>query len=101
MMLSLARQPQSQIGSLRFNENGSTSLANRPLLCADAVLESEGVPKMEDLYSSTGQLLQALQNFRAASFEYQPNAAYSEDDCRLQMSYMILRRSLLPKIVGL
>lgn len=101
IMLALARQPQSRIGSLRFNEDGSISLANRPLICANAILENEGVPKMEGLYSSTGQLLQALQDFRAASFEAQPNAVYSEDDCRLQMTYMVILRSILPKVVDL
>lgn len=102
MMLSLARIPQSRIGSLRFNENGSISLASRPLFCANTILEAEGAPKMEErMYESTGQLLRALYDFRTGAFRSQPNAVYDEEDCRLQMSYMLLLQSILPSVVDL
>lgn len=68
-MLSLARISQSRIGLLRLNEDGSISLASRPLFCANTILEAEGAPKMEErMYNSTGQLLRALYDFRTGAF---------------------------------
>lgn len=102
MMLSLARISQSRIGSLRFNEDGSISLASRLLFCTNTILEAEGAPKMEErMYNSTSQLLRALYDFRTGAFRSQPNAVYDEDDCRLQMSYMLLLQSILPSVVDL
>ncbi|KAF2211225.1 hypothetical protein CERZMDRAFT_85420 [Cercospora zeae-maydis SCOH1-5] len=101
IMLSLARQPQRRIGSLRFNDDGSISLASRPLLCAHSILESEGAPRMEGLYSTSGQFLQALQDFRASAFASQANAVHDEEDCRLQMSHMVLLRSIIPQLINL
>ena len=46
IMLSLAKKAQSSIGSLRFNDDTSVTLANRPLLCTSSILESEGAPKV-------------------------------------------------------
>ncbi|KAK0703644.1 hypothetical protein B0T26DRAFT_757170 [Lasiosphaeria miniovina] len=44
-MLSLARVPQPRIGSFPFDAADRTVvLANRPLLCCAAILESEGAP---------------------------------------------------------
>ncbi|KAM3414212.1 hypothetical protein BST61_g10870 [Cercospora zeina] len=101
IILSLARQPQGRIGSLRFNDDCSISLASRPLLCAHTILESEGAPRMEGLYSTSGQFLQALQDFRASAFAFQANAVHDEEDCRLQMSHMVLLRSIIPNVIDL
>lgn len=101
IMLSLASQPQHQIGSLRYNKDGSVSLSNRPMLCAQNILENEGAPRMEGLYSSSGQFLQALQDGRANNFASQLHAVHDEEDCRLQMAQMVLLRSIVPKAFDL
>ncbi|SMY20491.1 unnamed protein product [Zymoseptoria tritici ST99CH_1A5] len=101
IMLSLARTPHPRIGSLRFNDDGSISLASRPLICAISVLENEGAPRLEGPYTSTGPFLQALQEFRANVFTNQPNAVHDKEDCRQQMAYMVLLRSIVPQIFNL
>jgi hypothetical protein len=95
IMLSLANKPQSRIGSLRFNDDGSTTLATRPLLCATSILESEGAPKVVDqTYATLGGFTDAMLRFRDDAFRAQPNAVNDEEDCRLQMFQMVLLRRM-------
>jgi hypothetical protein len=94
-MLSLASKPQQRIGSLRINDDGSTTLANRPLLCATSILESEGAPKVVDQpYTTLGSFADALLRFREDAVRAQPTAANDEEDCRLQMLQMVLLRRM-------
>lgn len=98
VMLSLASKAQSRIGSLRFNDDGSTTIANRPLLCAHSILESEGAPRtVNRTYTTSGTFIDDLLRFREEAFRAQPNAVNDEDDCYLQMLHMILLRLLKPQ----
>lgn len=100
IMLSLASEPQPYIGSLRFNDDGSTALANRPLLCANLILESEGAPRVVDkTYVTLGSFTDAMLRFREEAFCAQPNAVNDEHDCRLQMLQMILLRRMKAHLV--
>lgn len=95
IMLSLASKPQPHIGSLRFNDDGSTTLATRPLLCASSILESKGAPKVVDqTYTTLGSFTDAMLRFREDAFRAQPNAVNDEEDCRLQMFQMVLLRRI-------
>lgn len=94
-MLSLASKPQPRIGSLRFNDDGTITLANRPLLCATSILESEGAPKVVDqTYTTLGSFTDAVLRFREEAFRAQPNAVNDEEGCRLQMLQMVLLRRM-------
>ena len=89
IMLSLASKPQSHIGSLRFNDDGSIILANRPLFCTNSLLESEGMARTVDkTYATTGDFVDDMLRFREEVFRAQPNAVNDEDDCRLQMLHL-------------
>lgn len=95
IMISLASKAQPRIGSLWFNDDGSTTLANRPLLCANFVLESEGAPKFVDKkYATIGTFFDDMLRFRKEAFRAQPNAVNDEEDCHLQMYQMTLLRRM-------
>lgn len=91
IMISLARKAQPRIGSLRFNDDGFTTLGSRPLLCANSILESEGAPRVSNkTYTTTGSLIDDMLQFRKEAFLAQPNAVNDEEDCLSQMCHMVL-----------
>lgn len=84
IMLQLASKPYSCIGSLDFNGDGSTTLANLPLSCIDPILESESAPEVVDqTYTPNGIFINAMLRFREKAFRAQPNAVNYEEGCRL------------------
>lgn len=97
IMLSLASKPQPCIGSLRFDDDGSTKLATRPLFCAHSILESEGAPRaLNGTYTNHLSFIKDMLRFREEAFAAQPNAVNDEEDCYLQMLHMMLLRRLRP-----
>jgi hypothetical protein len=100
IMLSLAKKQQSCIGSLRFNDDTSITLATRPLLCTSSTLESEGAPKiLNRTYKTCGHFIDDLLNFRQEAFSAQPNAVNDEADCHLQMLHITMLRLLKSQFV--
>ena len=100
IMLSLAKKAQSSIGSLRFNDDTSVTLANRPLLCTSSILESEGAPKILDqTYKTCGHFIDDMLKFREEAFSAQPNAVNDEEDCHLQMLHITMLRLLKSQFV--
>lgn len=100
LMLSLARKTQSCIGSLRLNDDGSTTLSSRPILCTNSILESEGAPRTVDrTYATVGSFIDDMIRFRDEAFRAQPNAVNDEEDCHLQMLHMVLLRLLKHQFV--
>jgi hypothetical protein len=80
-MLSLAKKQQSCIGSLRFNDDGSITLTDRPLLCTSSILESEGAPKiLNRTYKTAGHFIDDMLKFREEAFSAQSNAVNDEED---------------------
>lgn len=97
IILSLASKAQPLIGSLRFNDDGSTTLSSRPLFCAHSILESEGAPRaLNGLYTTNTSFITDMLRFREEAFRAQPNAVNDEEDCYLQMLHMTLLRRLRP-----
>ena len=97
ILLSLARIPQSQIGSFQFNDDGSVTLTNRPLSCSMMILENEGATRTmqrNDVFRCTDAYVSEMLTFHDHRFLSQPNAAYSEGDCRGQMAVKTLLRVL-------
>lgn len=97
ILLSLARIPQAQIGSFQFNANGIVSLANRPLSCSMMILENDGATRTiqrNDTFSCTDAFVSDTLTFHDQRFLSQPNAVYSEGDCRGQMAVKTLLRVL-------
>ena len=97
ILLSLARIPQPHIGSFRFHDNGTITLANRPLSCSMIILENDGAARtiqMNDTYSCTDAFVSDMLSFHDHRFLSQPNAVYGENDCRGQMAVKTLLRVL-------
>lgn len=100
LCISLARHTQPCIGALRFDNNGIVHLSQPPVLCGNAILESEtGLVALNRTYSSTDRFVYDMLGFRDRVLLAQPNAANDEDDCRLQMAHIVLVRALLPQLV--
>lgn len=96
-MLSLARIPQMRIGSFRFNQNGTVTLTNRPLSCSMMILENDDgtrTVQKDETFGCTDAYVSDMLAFHDQRFLSQPNAVYSEDDCREQMAVKTLLRVL-------
>lgn len=97
ILLSLARIPQAQIGSFQFHGNGVVTLSNRPLCCATMIAENDGATRIQqrnDTYTCTEAFVSDTITFHDHRFLSQPNAVYSENDCRAQMAVKTLLRVL-------
>lgn len=102
IMISLARLPLPRIGAFQFNADGTITLSNRPLCCSTVLLENDGAPrtmKPDDTYSSTDAFASDLITFHDQRFLSQPNATFSEDDCREQMTVKALLRVLAHRYI--
>jgi hypothetical protein len=98
--LSLASKAQPRIGSLRFNDDGSTTLTNRPLFCTHSILESEGAPRaLNGTYTTNVSFINDMLRFCEEAFSAQSNAVNDEEDCYLQMFHLMLLRRLKPHFV--
>jgi len=101
-MLSLARVPQARIGSFQFHDNGTVTLTNRPLSCSVMILENDGAPRTmsrDETFVCTDAFVSDMLTFYDYRFLSQPNAVYSDDDCRAQMAVKALLRVLSPRHV--
>lgn len=97
LILSMARIPQPRIGAFKFQDDGTVTLTNRPLTCATAILENEGAPRViqrSDTYVCTEAFVSDMLTFHDNRFLSQPNATYSEEDCRGQMAVKALLRTV-------
>lgn len=102
IIISLARFPQTRTSCYRFNDDGSITLDNPPLLCANIILKSESVSRtLNDLPCDSDTFPTDLLSFRMAAFRNNPNAIYDEDDCHLQMANMTLLQAVLPRLVDI
>lgn len=100
LTIYLARQQQSHIGALRFDDDGLIRLLGPPLLCGNAILASEtGLKSLDRVYTSAERFLYDILAFRDQVLRAQLNAANDEDDCRLQMAHSVLLRALTPQVV--
>jgi hypothetical protein len=102
LILSLAQIPQPRIGSLRYHNNGTLSLSNRPLSCSTIMLENEGAPRImqrSDTYTCTDAFVSEMLAFHDQRFLSQPNRVFNEEDCRGQMAVHTLLRTLSHKYI--
>ncbi|KAK3693277.1 hypothetical protein B0T22DRAFT_476134 [Podospora appendiculata] len=96
ILFSLARLPQQRIGAFQFNNDGIITLSNRPLSCSIVLLENDGAPRtmeVNDTYTCTDAFASDTLTFHDNRFLSQPNAIYTEDDCRAQMAVKTLLRA--------
>lgn len=91
-LLSLARIPQTRIGSFQFHNDGTVTLTNRPLLF-NVISENDGAARTMQgniTFSCTDAFVSDMLTFHDHRFLSQPNAVYDEGDCRGQMAVKTL-----------
>ncbi|UNI16386.1 hypothetical protein JDV02_002821 [Purpureocillium takamizusanense] len=96
IMVALSRAPWPRIGSFRFNDNDTITLANRRLLCSTTILESEGTPRTmqtNETYACTEPFVADLIHLHDNRLLSNPSATDEEDDCRSQMAVRALLRT--------
>ncbi|KAK0655450.1 hypothetical protein B0T16DRAFT_314830 [Cercophora newfieldiana] len=95
ILLSLARVPQPRIGSFHFSDDGMVTLTNRPLLCNVAILENDGAPRtIDETYPCVEPFVADLLDLHDGHFLANQNAVEDANDCRCQMAYRTLLRTL-------
>lgn len=97
LMLGLAQAPLSRIGSFTFHNDGTISLANRPLTAEVAILENDGakqVMSLDETYEHVGSYVADLLDLHDNRFSAQPNAIKDEADRYYQMTIQMLLRSM-------
>lgn len=97
VMLSLARVPQRRIGSFHFNDDGTITLANRPLMSSIAILENDGTPRALQkgrTYAATDSFVSDVLGFYDKRLATYPNALIDEEHCRGEMASKVLLRAL-------
>lgn len=95
IMCSLASFPQPRIGAFRFHDDGTISLTNRPLTCSMMILENDGARRTmqtNDTFNCTDAYVSDMLTLHDHRFLSEPNAVYSEGDCRGQMAVKTLLR---------
>ncbi|KAI9839089.1 MAG: hypothetical protein M1837_002228 [Sclerophora amabilis] len=103
ILLSLARSPLPQIGSLTLNDQGLLSLTNRPLTVKLQQLENEGIPTNIDrdlTYSTTDAYYLDLLAYHDNRIRHQPNSVHTENDGRGQMAVLAAMRAVLPSFMS-
>ena len=99
IMLSVGRIPQPRIGSFTFDENGSLSLTNRPLMMQLNQLENEAIDTgigRSNVYTNTIPFALDLIQFHDEYVRQQPNAIIDKDDGEVQMATFACMRTVLP-----
>ena len=99
IMLSLARKPLPQIGSLTIDDQGILSLTNRPLTLRLHHLENEGIPThigRNLTYETVDTYLLDLLAYHNNRLRNQPNSIRDEYDGRAQIAALTAMRALYP-----
>ncbi|KAH7333502.1 hypothetical protein BKA65DRAFT_527621 [Rhexocercosporidium sp. MPI-PUGE-AT-0058] len=98
IILSLNKSPLAAIGSLTLNDQGFTTLANRPLTLQIQSLENEGIPTTigrGSTYSAVEPYLLDLLSCHDNRISFQPNAIHDQDDGEQQMAALTMMRAVL------
>lgn len=97
IMLAVSRVKQPRIGAFRFNDDGTITLSNRPLMCATMILENEGTPRtMEtgETYGCTDAFASDMITLHDNRLRSNPSAADDEADCRGLMAVRAMMRTM-------
>lgn len=98
LMLSLARTPQSRIGSWRFNsDDGTISLTNRPLMCSTMIFENSGTPRTiqeDQTFCCTDSFVSDTLTLHDEYFRHNPHAVADKDDALERMAMRTLLRAV-------
>ncbi|KAM3450738.1 hypothetical protein MY3296_005892, partial [Beauveria thailandica] len=96
VMLSLARVPQSVIGSYQFNALDSTiRLTNRPLICSTIIMENSDTPRtIHNTYQDVGRFTSDMLTMHDNYLLHQPHAVRDADDAQERFAIRTLLRAV-------
>jgi len=103
IMLSLSRTSLPHIGSLTINNEGITSLTNRPLTLELEQLENENIPtniSRSTTYSAVDMYLLDLLDCHDSRLQNQRNAIRGEEDGRNQIAAIVIMRAMLSRFTS-
>ncbi|OAP57606.1 hypothetical protein AYL99_08344 [Fonsecaea erecta] len=104
IMLSLARLPQTSIGSFRFNPGNYTiTLTNRLLMCAMMMFENNGTPRTiqpDQMYQNTDTFVSDMLTLHDNHLLHDPHAVRDEDDARERMAIRTLLRAVSHQFIN-
>lgn len=103
IMVSLAKIPQSRIGSWTINNKGEISLSNRPMLNHLHRLENWNIPTSiprNMTYTSADSFYMDLLNGHDNRFRFQGNATFDQEDARGQATILVLMRAIFHKFTN-
>lgn len=101
-MISLARERHPLIGSLRFDDDTTVALRNRPLFRAHSLLEAEGIRRaVIEMYPDSSSFVDHMLQTCEQAFRARPSAVHDKRDCRQQMSHLALLRSNIPNFIDM
>lgn len=98
IMISLAKIPQSRIGSWTITDDGQISLSNRPMLCWFNQLENWSIPTgipRNMTYTNADSFHLDLLAAHDNRLLHQKNAVFDEDDAKSQAKDLVLMKALL------
>ncbi|OAA42208.1 Protein kinase-like domain protein [Metarhizium rileyi] len=96
--LSLNAVPLPRIGSLRFQDDGSIALCNRPLSLYFQMAENEGIPTgipRNRTYAQVESYLSDLLSCQDNKLRHQPNAMHHEEDGKRQLAALAALRATM------
>lgn len=97
IILSLSHIPLPRIGSLTLNNDGLTSLTNRPLTLRLQTFENEGIPTIprDSTYPAVESYVLDLLQCHDNRIYHQPNAIHDLHDGQEQLAALTMMRGLL------
>lgn len=103
IMISLAKMPQSRIGSWTVDNDGRISLSNRPMFCHLHMLENWAIPTgipRNMTYTSADSFYLDLLDGHDNRLRYQGNSVFDSEDAHAQATDLVLMRLFLHKFTN-
>lgn len=97
MMLSVASEPKKRIGCFIVNNNCIVTLNNRPVLHTTSVFQRKAVSPTDPgdrTFTSTKEFVEKMLQVKDLGLVQQPNGCATEKQCRDQMAFRVILRSL-------
>ncbi|KAH7019761.1 hypothetical protein EDB80DRAFT_207256 [Ilyonectria destructans] len=97
LMLAVASEPKKRIGCFIVNNNCIVTLNNRPILHTTSVFQRKTVSPTspgDRTFTSTKEFIEKMLQVKDLGLVQQPNGCATEQQCRDQMAFRVILRSL-------
>lgn len=97
LMLSIAKHPKNRIGCFIVNNNCVVALNSRPVMHTTSVFQRKKVSPTrpgDGPFITTEEFVEKMLQIKDLGLVQQPNGCATEQECRSQMAYRVILRSL-------